>query len=78
MSTFTSGGQGPAYLEEDYGGYNGQEGEHDIVNWGHDGGVEEIQRFIQVVHLSDDAKGHYLQQRRDLLFSPACEYRLCK
>lgn len=48
------------YLEQDDVCGNGEGCEHDVVDWAHYGGVEQVQCLIQVVHLRDYACCHYL------------------
>ena len=49
-------------LEENGRSYDGEGGEHHIVYWCDDGGVENVQRLVQVVHLDGDACGHGNQE----------------
>lgn len=48
------------HLEHDAGRDYAQQREHDIVNRRHDRRVEQVQRFIEVVYLGDEAAGENL------------------
>mmetsp|Transcript_16901 Transcript_16901/g.41523 ORF Transcript_16901/g.41523 Transcript_16901/m.41523 type:complete len:334 (-) Transcript_16901:174-1175(-) len=46
-------------LEHNAGGGDGEGGEHDVVDGGDHGGVEHVQRLVEVVHLRHHAHQHH-------------------
>jgi hypothetical protein len=48
------------YLKEDSRSSDGESGEHDVVDGGDDGSVEQIQCFVQIIHLCDHTDTHHL------------------
>ena len=50
----------PTHLEQNKGSHNGGNREHDVVYRAHDGGVEDVEGLVEVVHLRDDTDHHNL------------------
>lgn len=54
--------QMPPFLEQNRGSDNHKGGEKDVIHRGHDAGVEQIERLVEVVHLHRNADGHNYDQ----------------
>jgi hypothetical protein len=68
---------GPLLLpKHDHAGRNGERGEHDVVDGRNNGGVEQVQSLVQIVHLGQYRNGNHLQSGWGRVWGQEEGYRL--